>query len=62
MYFDGFSSLSFYVNDTKVGNTVDVSAATFPSGSGLVPAILLKSTSAAAKSAVVDYIHVIQSR
>ncbi len=62
LYFDGFSSLSFYVNDTKVGNTVDVSAATFPSGSGLVPAVLLKSTSAAAKSAVVDYIHVIQSR
>ena len=62
MYFDGFSSLSFWVNDVKVGNTVDVSAATFPSGSGLVPAILLKSTSAAAKSAVVYYIHVIQSR
>ena len=62
IYFDGASSLSFYVNDVKVGTTVEVSAATFPSGSGLVPAILLKSTSAAAKAAVVDYIHVIQSR
>lgn len=61
-YFDGASTLTFWTNDVQKGVSVDVSAATFPSGSGLVPAILLKSTSAAAKSAVVDYIHVIQSR
>jgi hypothetical protein len=60
--FDGGTGLTFYVNDVKVGLPVDVSAATFPSGSGLVPAVLLKSTSAAAKAAVVDYVHVIQGR
>lgn len=61
-YFDGATTLRFWVNDVLASNIIDVSASTFPTGSALVPAFLMKSTSAAAKQVVIDYIDVIQGR
>ncbi len=54
VYYDGNNSVSYYVNDVKLG-TLTTSATTFPN-TGLTPIIAIKNGEAVAKVLTVDYI------
>ena len=60
-YFNGSNILRFFVNDVIQPTIIDTSLINFPN-IALVPAFLLKSTSAAIKRLVVDQYVVIQAR
>ena len=61
-YFDGASTVTFYISGTANATTATTSAATFPSGEELSPIIAIKTVEGAAKQLDVDYIKVVMLR
>lgn len=61
LYFDGANTLRFFVNDILQPTIIDATLTSFPN-IPLVPAFLLKTTSAAVKRVVVDQYVVVQGR
>lgn len=60
-YFDGANTLRFFINDIIQPTVIDTSLVAFPN-IPLVPAFLIKTTSAALKRIVVDQYTIVQSR
>ena len=61
-FFDGASTVYFYVDRVLVSTQALTSAATFPSGQALAPILAVKTGEGTAKSLNVDYIKVWQAR
>jgi|LSQX01.2.fsa_nt_gb hypothetical protein len=61
-FFDGESTVTFYIDGVAHATTATTSAATFPSGELMAPIIAIKTGEAVAKNVQVDYIRVVQAR
>jgi len=61
-YFDGESTVTFYIDRVASATVATTSAATFPSGEELSPVIAVKTGAGAARNIQVDYIRVVQAR
>lgn len=61
-YFDGESTVTFYIDGVAHATTATTSAATFPSAQLMAPIIAVKTGEGVAKSVQVDYIRVVQAR
>jgi len=61
-FFDGASTVTFYVDRVANATVALASAATFPSGEELSPIIAIKTGAAVARNVQVDYIKVVQAR
>lgn len=61
-YFDGESTVTFYIDRVAHATVATTSAATFPSGELMAPIIAVKTGAAAARNVQVDYIRVVQAR
>jgi hypothetical protein len=61
-YFDGESTVTFYVDGVAHATVATTSAVTFPSGELMAPIIAVKTGEAVLKRVQVDYVRVVQAR